>query len=207
MSAQLAVVAPQRSPAPQQTVRDNRRHFRLTLRLDARYMRADGSEHSGAVVNISPGGALIKAEPPSAGERLIVYIKDVGRFEAQVSRIEDDRFAVAFASSAAKIAKTADKLTWIANRHLSDNMESRSGPRTPQSHNTRISLDNGEVLSCRVLDISISGASLALFPKPPVGAKLTLGRTRARIVRHHDEGVGVEFLRAGAASQAAAARH
>jgi hypothetical protein len=45
-----------------------------------------------------------------------------------------------------------------------------------------------------VLDVSISGASVGTEVRPPVGSEVVLGRLRARVVRHHSEGLGLEFL-------------
>ena len=46
----------------------------------------------------------------------------------------------------------------------------------------------------RVLDVSISGASVETAHRPPVGSLIQVGKLRARVVRHHDVGIGVEFL-------------
>ena len=49
----------------------------------------------------------------------------------------------------------------------------------------------------KVLDISLTSAHLKMGYRPPVGTHVTVGRTLGRIVRHTDDGVGVEFLAAG----------
>jgi hypothetical protein len=54
-------------------------------------------------------------------------------------------------------------------------------------------MPNGEVYECRVIDVSLSGASIASAVKPPIGAGVVLGRMRGRVVRHHDKGLAIQF--------------
>jgi len=50
------------------------------------------------------------------------------------------------------------------------------------------------VHNCRVIDVSLSGASVACAVKPPAGTVVILGRMRGRVVRHHDQGVALQFV-------------
>jgi hypothetical protein len=43
--------------------------------------------------------------------------------------------------------------------------------------------------------MSLSGAALSTTLRPPLGSPLRLGRLGARVIRHFDDGVGIEFLR------------
>jgi hypothetical protein len=44
------------------------------------------------------------------------------------------------------------------------------------------------------MDMSLSGAALAVEVKPPVGSPLLVGKIRSTVVRHFDEGVAIEFV-------------
>ena len=48
--------------------------------------------------------------------------------------------------------------------------------------------------ACEILDISLQGMSLQTQSRPPVGEIVKLGVTSGRVVRHHDDGIGVQFL-------------
>ncbi|MBZ0218072.1 MAG: PilZ domain-containing protein, partial [Fimbriimonadaceae bacterium] len=47
---------------------------------------------------------------------------------------------------------------------------------------------------CRVIDMSMGGAAIAIDVRPLVGSDITVGKMRAKIIRHLDDGVAVEFL-------------
>ena len=49
-------------------------------------------------------------------------------------------------------------------------------------------------VQCTVLDFSISGASIATPARPAIGTEVKLGNLRARVARHHDAGIGLQFL-------------
>jgi PilZ domain-containing protein len=61
----------------------------------------------------------------------------------------------------------------------------------------RLILPNGNNIGCRVIDLSQSGAALALAPdlRPGVGAMVTLGKAQGRVVRHIEDGFAIEFTR------------
>jgi hypothetical protein len=71
-----------------------------------------------------------------------------------------------------------------------DRRHERVEPRNPYS---RIKLPDGRTYACRVIDMSISGAAVAMQVRPALGTEVTLGRMRARVVRHFPEGVAVQF--------------
>jgi CheY-like chemotaxis protein len=58
---------------------------------------------------------------------------------------------------------------------------------------TQITLGNGQVLPCRVLNLSLSGAALEIDERPVIGEQVRVGRTEGRVVRHTREGIAVEF--------------
>jgi hypothetical protein len=54
-------------------------------------------------------------------------------------------------------------------------------------------LPDGRDYACRILDLSLSGAALAVEFMPPVGSPVRLGSIRSSVVRHSDEGIAIEF--------------
>jgi hypothetical protein len=61
----------------------------------------------------------------------------------------------------------------------------------------RLILPNGNNVTCRVMDLSESGAAIAISPelRPVVGAMVTVGKAQGRVVRHIEDGFAIEFTR------------
>jgi hypothetical protein len=176
---------------------DRRRHQRVKVNLLGRYMLADRREFPCQVVDMSPGGmALIAPVVGIAGERVIAYVDHLGRLEGRIARLFQNGFAMTISSTARKRDKLAAQLTWLANRHIlslpEDRRHGRIVPRNPVG---RLILPNGVNLTCRIIDVSESGAGIATQERPPIGTLVTLGKVQGRVVRHLEEGFAVEFTR------------
>jgi len=182
---------PTAAPLPAEDER--RRHRRVDLTIKARVLKENGEEEPCLVVNISAGGALLKAvNPPAAGEHVVLYIDEVGRHEGQVIRTAKHFFAVDYRGRRAKVKRTADNLTeTLNNRQMK--LDRRTSPRVKTDQQTVLTLENGEKVACEILDISLTGASIKIDPRPDLGVKVTIGRMVGKVVRRHEKGVGVVF--------------
>lgn len=174
---------------------DRRRHQRVKMVLEGRFMRADKQEYPCKVINISPGGLAISAPViGEGGERIVLYIRDLGRFEGEVVRSFEGGFAVRLAGTAYKREKIANQLTWILNRNKLDLAEDRAHDRVvPAKQQVKLTLADGSEHEARLLDVSLGGASVSILPKPEIGLHLAIGLIRGTIVRHHDRGIGIQF--------------
>jgi hypothetical protein len=65
----------------------------------------------------------------------------------------------------------------------------------PRNSRSTVTFADGQSMPCIITDLSLSGAALNSAVKPPLGSLITLGHTQARVVRHRDDGYGVEFTR------------
>src|ERR1700722_4099101 len=176
---------------------ERRRFQRVRIDLLGRYMLPDRREFPCQVVNLSPGGmALIAPVNREPGERVIAYVDHLGRLEGHIALSFQGGFAVTISATPRKRDKLAAQLTWLANRHILDLPEDRRhGRLTPRNPFTRLILPNGLNVSCRIIDVSQSGAGIATDQRPPIGALVTLGKVQGRVVRHLEEGFAVEFTR------------
>jgi PilZ domain len=176
---------------------ERRRFQRVRVNLLGRYMLADRREFPCQVMDMSPGGmALIAPVSGKAGERVVAYIDHLGRLEGTIVRVYPNGFAMSIAATQRKRDKLAAQLTWLANRHILNLPEDRRHDRiVPRDPRTVMVLENGTSIPCRIVDMSLSGAAVATADKPEVGALVMLGKTQARVVRHVDDGVAVEFTR------------
>lgn len=174
--------------------KEKRKHNRLATTLKARFLDRQNHEKPCLIVNISAGGALLKAKtPPAANEKIILYIDQVGRFEATVIRTKGQEFAVSYETKRTKNARTADNLTKIINKSR-QGTDRRKTPRIEQNESATIYLEDGTARTCSIMDISLTGASLEIAPRPALGSHIILGRMTAKVVRRHDKGVSVIFV-------------
>ena len=176
---------------------DRRRHQRVKVNLLGRYMLADRREFPCQVVNMSPGGmALVAPVAGMVGDRVIAYVDHLGRLEGRIARAFENGFAMTIGATARKRDKLAAQLTWLANRHIlglpEDRRHGRIVPRNPVG---RLVLPSGINLTCRIIDVSDSGAGIASAERPPIGTLVTLGKVQGRVVRHLEDGFAIEFTR------------
>lgn len=172
---------------------DRRKHLRVETPLKARFLNDAGEEHTCLVMNISAGGAMMRTKnPPPFGSVVVLYIDRLGRFEGRVIRSGANSFAVNYEKKRAKNAKTADGLTEVLNKG-SRSHDRRASPRVKHDAPAKVFFEDGRSDECSILDISLTGASIAISPRPPLGTRLILGRMTAKVVRRHEKGVGVVF--------------
>lgn len=177
---------------------DERRRFqRVRVNLLGRYMLADRREFPCQVTDMSPGGmAVIAPVSGQTGERVIAYVDHVGRLEGVIARQFQNGFAMTVGATTRKRDKLAAQLTWLANRHILNLPEDRRHGRfTPRNPAARLILPNGLNVTCRVIDLSASGAALKTDQRPDIGVLVTIGNATGRVVRHLEEGLAVEFTR------------
>jgi hypothetical protein len=187
----------ERNPSLLALSQDRRRHQRVKVNLLGRYMLADRREFPCQVINMSPGGmAVIAPVGGIAGDRVIAYVDHLGRLEGKIARLFPDGFAMTISATARKRDKLAAQLTWLANRHILDLPEDRRhGRMVPRNPVGRLIMPNGVNLTCRIIDVSESGAGIATKERPPLGTLVTLGTVQGRVVRHLEEGFAIEFTR------------
>ena len=174
---------------------DRRRNHRVGVNLLGRFMLEDRREYPCQTVNMSPGSvALTTPIVGRVGERVVAYLDHIGRVEGQIVRLYEGGFAMTISATLRKKDKLAAKLTWLANRHELNLPEDRRHDRaTPDITSVMVSLPDGREYRARVVDMSMSGAALGLDVKPPIGSPVMVGKLRATVVRHSDEGIAIEF--------------
>ncbi len=191
-------------PAPQPLARTSRnyaqmpRFQRVKISVLGRYMLADRREFPCQVLAMSPGDALVVAPVAgTVGERVIAYLDHLGRVEGTIMGLIEGGFETEIIASARKRDKMAAQLTWLANKDALDLPEDRRHERVvPDNRPSTVVLDDGRRYNCKIIDISLSGAAIELAVRPAMGTPVTLGRMRARVVRHFQDGVAVEFASA-----------
>lgn len=175
---------------------DRRRYKRVHLNLLGRFMRQDQREYPCKLCDISIGGASIYSPIEVVmGERIIAYIDQLGRVEGNIMRVFEDGFAMDIKATRYRKEKMAAQMTWLVNRRDMKIADERRHERiAPKNDIGQLKLADGIIIQCRMLDVSLSGASIETTARPEIGHEVLLGKLKARVTRYHDAGIGLEFI-------------
>lgn len=184
--------------APNRTRADDAPFQRVKVSVLGRYMLPDRREFPCQILEMSPGDAVVIAPVASGvGEKVIAYVDHIGRIEGTILSAMEGGFVMDIAASPRKRDKMAAQLTWLANKDILNLPEDRRHERVvPDIRHSTVVLDDGRRYNCKIIDISLSGAAIELDVRPAMGTPISLGRMRARVVRHFQNGVAVEFASA-----------
>ncbi|AHK01607.1 MULTISPECIES: PilZ domain-containing protein [Rhizobium/Agrobacterium group] len=175
-------------------------HFDDPVRVSftGRLMLPDHQEYDCTATEMTAERALFACSGIARnGDRVISYLQHIGRIEGTVTALTASGFVIAINAPERKREKLAAQLAWIAKRQLLGLPEDRRHDRlTPRNTRAHLMLEDGVLLACRLIDLSLSGAAIEIENRPPLGTRVQLGKNmNGKIVRHFMEGVAVEFDR------------
>ena len=111
-------------------------------------------------------------------------------------------------ATARKRDKLAAQLTWLANRDILNLPEDRRHDRIiPRNPIALLTLEDGTKMTCRIIDMSRSGAAIAAENRPPLKSLVMLGKVQSRVVRNLEEGFALEFVHEQVAETLEEQRH
>lgn len=176
---------------------DRRMHNRVKVSIFGRYMLPNRQEFPCQTIDMSPGGVALAAPVKGQiGDRVVAYLDTLGRIEGRIVRHLQDGFALELNTTISKRDKLADQLTWFANRSALGLPEDRRHERiVPSKPGAVMTLKDGSTEDVIIVDVSLSGAAIKSESKPPMYEIVTIGETRARVIRHFADGIAVEFTR------------
>src|SRR6478736_1084681 len=182
--------------SPNPATQERRRFQRVKVHLLGRYMLPDRREYPCQIINMSPGGlALLAPGIGNVGDRVIAYLDHIGRVEGKITRIIDNGFAMTVSATARKRDKLAAQLTWLANRDILNLPEDRRHDRiVPRNPIAILTTEDNQRMSCRIMDLSLSGAAVAAENRPPLKSTILLGRVQGRVVRNLEDGFAIELV-------------
>lgn len=126
---------------------------------------------------------------------MVAYLDHIGRVEGKITRIIDNGFAMTIGATPRKRDKLAAQLTWLANRDILNLPEDRRHDRiVPRNPIAVLTLEDGTKMTCRIIDLSLSGAAIAAENRPPLKSTVFLGRVQGRVVRNLEDGFALEFM-------------
>jgi hypothetical protein len=192
---------PQVVPAPSPRRHDDVRFIgALTgcYALSERHAEGEGGipVYACRLCSISSSQAVLVA-PVSAeeGETVAMHFSDFGILRARVARELSTGFVANLALDETGRDKLASKIRWKRSHvqaHIPDKREfPRFMPRFPR---TILTMADGKVYPCFVIDISRSGAAVSAPVLPGKGTPVAIGSLIGRVVRRLDVGFAIEFV-------------
>jgi len=130
------------------------------------------------------------------GDRLTSYFRDFGKFEGAISDTMERSFLLELEMTRARREKLSDMLTWIEKKQQNPAvLELRKDARfvPPVPHST-LTLADGAIHPCFIIDCSVSGVAVSAAVQPPVGMPLAVGACVGRVVRLLPNGIAVKFV-------------
>lgn len=161
-----------------------------------RFMLPDMTEHACQVLDVSPQGAtFITATVPAANSSIVAYLEELGRVEVLAGEAVPGGFKVRYAATGSRLERLQQRIEWLRQKN-DGAVEARRHPRfEPKDKHSSITLPDGRVYNCEVVDISVSGAAIRTDVLPSVGTYVMLGKMKGRVVRYLDNGVAIEFVK------------
>ena len=134
------------------------------------------------------------AVEPAVDEQITCSIRYIGQVDARVVRADDRLFLVRLKASRPRAAEVARTLLALSREQERALLPARMHPRiSPDRKDVLVTLEDGRVLPGRLINVSASGAALALDHTLSAGASITIGSTAAQVVRIFRDGIGAAF--------------
>jgi hypothetical protein len=130
------------------------------------------------------------------GDPIAAYFSDFGKLEGYISDTKSRSFLLELEMTRSMREKLATKLTWLEKKHKDPSVrDDRKDVRMiPASPHSTLTLADGTIHGCFVIDMSASGVAVSAQMQPPIGMPLAVGTCIGRVVRYLPEGFAVKFL-------------
>jgi hypothetical protein len=184
---------------------DRRDDKRIYVSLPGRYSLGDTANARGdprlfacrAVIISAYEFALAAPVTAKVGVLVAANIDQLGKLRGSIARVFDLGFAMKIEAGNQEREMLASKIDWIERNkdfEISDNRtHTRFIPKRPLS---LLTLADGSVVPCFVVDISVSGAAVSADIVPRIGTVLAVGKVVGRVVRYIESGFAVQFIEA-----------
>jgi hypothetical protein len=130
------------------------------------------------------------------GDRLTTYFRDFGKFEGLISDTMERGFLSELEMTRERRERLSETLTWIAKKQQDPEVTDLRGDArfVPPNPHTTLTLADGSIHPCFIIDYSVSGVAVSAAVQPPVGMPLAVGACVGRVVRLLPNGVAVKFV-------------
>jgi hypothetical protein len=131
------------------------------------------------------------------GDRLTSYFPDFGTFESCIGDTKAGALLLELEMTGELREKFASKLVWLEKKQKDSAIRDvRKDARTiPASPHSTLTMADGTVHGCFIIDMSLSGAAVSAQVQPPIGTPLAVGSCIGRVVRFSPDGFAIQFVK------------
>ena len=148
---------------------------------------------------VSPFRMMVEAPVVGkVGDSFTSYFRDFGNLEGTISETTTRGLLLELEMKQSMRAKLADKLTWLEKKkkHPASVSDARKTPRfVPKASHSTLTLADGTIHGCFIVDASLSGVAVTAEVLPPIGTPLAVGACIGRVIRHLPDGFAVKFVK------------
>jgi hypothetical protein len=131
------------------------------------------------------------------GDRLTSYFSEFGEFDGKISDTRQGSFLVELDMPRQRRVWMSEKLTWLEKKQKQRGIRDvRKDVRlVPQTSHTSLTLADGSMYPCFIIDVSTSGVAVSTEYQPPIGMPLAVGSCVGRVVRRFQHGFALKFVK------------
>jgi hypothetical protein len=130
------------------------------------------------------------------GDRITSYFSEFGEFDGNISDTKQGSILLELEMTPEKREWMADKLTWLEKKQKDPTVqdERKKTRLIPQTSHTTMTMADGSIHTCFVIDVSATGVAVSSELQPPLGMPLAVGSCIGRVVRVFPSGFAIRFV-------------
>jgi hypothetical protein len=130
------------------------------------------------------------------GDHITSHFGEFGEFEGTISDSKNGSILVELEMTPERRQWMADKLAWLEmTRRDPLIQDARKDARfVPQVSHTTLTMADGKVSTCFIIDMSATGVAVSSEFQPSIGTPLAVGSLVGRVVRIFETGFAVKFV-------------
>jgi hypothetical protein len=130
------------------------------------------------------------------GDRITSHFGEFGEFEGSISDSKNGSILLELEMTAERRQWMADKLAWLEKTRQDPQIQdARKDARfVPQVSHTTLTMADGKVSTCFIIDMSATGVAVSSEFQPSIGTPLAVGSLVGRVVRIFETGFAVKFV-------------
>jgi hypothetical protein len=130
------------------------------------------------------------------GDHITSHFGEFGEFEGTISDSKNGTILLELEMTSERRQWMADKLAWLEKTRRDPLVQdARKDARfIPQTSHTTLTMADGKVITCFIIDMSATGAAVSAEFQPQIGTPLAVGSLVGRVVRIFETGFAVQFI-------------